>query len=495
MLDTLNLKLALNKADYCQQLDALINRLWQLQRTARERELPVIIVLEGWAAAGKGALVKQLVHPLDPRSCQVYPILQPTEEERRYPLLWRFWQRLPRRGATAIFYHSWYTHVLEDRLFGRIKPAQVSLVLEQITEFEHQWVDDGALIVKYWLHLSRKELKKRLKAYAADPLQAWRVRPEDWRQARHYEAYASLAEAMIARTSTGTAPWTMIEADDKRWAQVKVFDHLVTNLEQTLEQTALEQARPRLSLPTPTELGPGQTDLLSRVDLSLSLAVEDYARQLAEQQVHLRKYQFQIYRHQIPVLVIFEGWDAAGKGGAIRRLTDTLDPRGYFVHSYAAPSEEEKAHHYLWRFWQQLPAAGQIGIFDRSWYGRVLVERVEELATALEWQRAYREINEFERQLTSAGVILVKFWLHISPEEQLRRFEQRAADPLRQYKLTAEDWRNRQRWAQYAVAVNQMLQRTSSTHAPWSVIEGNDKLYARVKILQTLASAIHRALK
>jgi AMP-polyphosphate phosphotransferase len=243
-----------------------------------------------------------------------------------------------------------------------------------------------------------------------------------------------------------------------------------------------------------THLEPTEPDLLAKVDLTLKLSAEDYKQQLKQEQVILRQLQLKIHKHKIPVLAIFEGWDAAGKGGAIKRLTDTLDPRSYVVQPFAAPSDEEKAHHYLWRFWRKLPTAGTIGIFDRSWYGRVLVERVEGFATDAEWRRAYREINEFESQLVSAGYVLLKFWLHISPEEQLQRFKQRESDPFKEYKLTPEDFRNREKWPLYDVAVNQMVQRTHTHQAPWHLVAANDKYYARIKVIQTVIQAIEAKL-
>jgi AMP-polyphosphate phosphotransferase len=235
--------------------------------------------------------------------------------------------------------------------------------------------------------------------------------------------------------------------------------------------------------------------VLAAVDLKALLSEKVYGRRIAAQQLRLRDLQFEMYERQVPVLALFEGWDAAGKGGAIKRITETLEPRGYTVSSFAAPRGEEKAHHYLWRFWRALPRAGHLGIFDRSYYGRVLVERVEGFCAGEEWRRAYREINEFEAHQASFGMVIRKFWLHISKEEQLRRFRGRERDPFRSYKITTDDWRNRARWDAYVEAVEEMLARTSTPHAPWTVVEAEDKLHARVKVVKTLADAIEQALK
>lgn len=493
MLDTLDLKLSLEKDAYKEQIELLMKQMRQLQKACWEKKLPMIVVLEGWAAAGKGSLVKKMVGYMDPRGFKVHPIWPPTPEERQYPFLWRFWQKLPARGEIGFFYHSWYINVLEDRLFDRIPDADIPTTMRQINAFERQMVDDGVAIAKFWIHLSRKELKKRLKKAAADPLDSWRVRPEDWHQAKNYHEYAAIAEDMLIQTSTGPAPWTLVEGDNKRWARVKVLSKMATTLTEALDLRHCQTPPP--VLPPQAQLQPTEPDFLSQADLSLSLSKDDYKKQLRKEQSNLRKLQQSLHQQKIPVLAIFEGWDAAGKGGAIKRLTDVLDPRSYVVNAFGAPSTEELSHHYLWRFWRRLPDPGTIGIFDRSWYGRVLVERIEGFASEPEWRRAYREINEFEEQLTSAGYVLLKFWLHISPEEQLERFNERKDNPFKQHKLTEEDWRNREKWPLYHVAVNQMIQRTSTPTAPWTVVPGNDKYYARVKIIQSAIEAIETELK
>ncbi len=494
MLDTLDLDLALDKDTYQSQLEDLMRQLRSLQKACWDKKLPIIVVLEGWAAAGKGALVKKIVNYMDPRGFAVHPILPPSDRERHYPFLWRFWHKLPSRGSLAFFYHSWYTHLLEDRLFDRVSQSQVPLLMRDINAFERQLVDDGVAIAKFWIHLGRKELKNRLKKYASDELDSWRVRPEDWQQAKHYDKYSTLAEEMLTYTSTGAAPWTLVEGNCQRWARVKVLSQLVATITQALDRLQIPQVEiPRLQ---PQEhLLPTEPDFLAKVDLNLKLDKDEYKKRLREAQVELRQLQLKIYQAKIPVLVLFEGWDAAGKGGAIKRLTDILDPRSYKVNAFAAPTDEEKRYHYLWRFWRRLPGGGTIGIFDRSWYGRVLVERIEGFATEAEWRRAYQEINEFEAQLTNAGYVLVKFWMHISPDEQLKRFEERQHNPYKLYKLTPEDWRNRDKWNLSAVAINQAIARTSTPAAPWTVVAGNDKYYARVKVIETVIDAIKIELK
>jgi polyphosphate:AMP phosphotransferase len=493
MLNTLDLKLSLDKDTYNAQIDDLMRELRSLQNACWENKLPVTVVLEGWASAGKGALLKKITNYMDPRGFSVHPIFAPSEHEQKYSFLWRFWHKLPAQGSIGFFYHSWYTHVLEDRLFERVSPAEIPIIMREINAFERQLVDDNMVIAKFWIHLSKKELKTRLKTSANDELEAWRVRPEDWQQAKNYDEYLSLAEEMLIYTSTGSAPWTLVEGNCKYWTRIKVLSQLVSTMKEALD-------RQKVTLPPPPskpqgELLPTEPNFLAKVDLTLSLDNDEYKTRLRDAQIELRKLQLNIHQKGLPVLILFEGWDAAGKGGAIKRLTDILDPRSYKVNAFAAPTQEEHQYHYLWRFSRHLPGKGTIGIFDRSWYGRVLVERIEGFCSEIEWRRAYKEINEFEAQLHTADFVLLKFWLHISPEEQLSRFEKRQEDHFKGYKLTEEDWRNREKWNLYDVAINQAIARTTTPNAPWTVVPANDKYYARVFIIETVINAIKYSLK
>lgn len=384
--------------------------------------------------------------------------------------------------------------MLEDRLFERLDPVEVPMVMREINGFERQLVDDGMAIAKFWIHVSRKELKKRLKKAEKDELEAWRVRREDWQQEKNYKEYMALAEEMLIYTSTGSAPWTLVEGNDRRWSEIKVLSQLVATITEALDRRKIVLPATPPS-PPQEQLLPTEPNFLEKVDLSLKLEPKDYKKRLRTAQIQLQQLQLKIHQARLPVLLMFEGWDAAGKGGAIKRLTDVLDPRSYKVDAFGAPTEEELRYHYLWRFSRHLPGQGTIGIFDRSWYGRVLVERVEGFATEAEWKRAYREINEFEMQLVHKGYVLVKFWLHIDRDEQLKRFEQRKDNLFKEYKLTTEDWRNRDRWHQYEVAINQAIARTSTPAAPWTIVPANDKLYARVFVIETVIEAIEYQLK
>ena len=350
------------------------------------------------------------------------------------------------------------------------------------------------MIVKFFLHITKDEQKKRFKKLLKNPATRWKVTKEDWRHHRQYKKYALAADDMIAQTHQSWAPWTIIEAQDERFATVKVMRTAVAAIERKLEE-ARKSAAGALK-PRPVVLRPARIrgSLLDKVDLSLALDRSDYKVEIKGLQIRMRDLEHKIYTRRIPLVVLFEGWDAAGKGGNIRRLVSNLDPRGYEVVPIIAPNDVEKAHHYLWRFWNHCPKAGHIAIFDRSWYGRVMVERVEKFCSESEWKRAYQEINEMEEQWTHYGAILVKFWLHIDKDEQLRRFKERERVDYKRWKITDEDWRNREKWDAYKEAVNEMLARTSTVHAPWTIVEAACKLHARIKTINTVVAAVEKRL-
>lgn len=488
MLETVDLAANLSKDEYKEAHKRLELNLAQLQRDLRTARIPVMVVFEGWDAAGKGSALGRLVQPLDPRGFKVHTILPPTDEERLYPPMRRFWCRLPAYGAIGIFDRSWYRQVLDERVQNGSEAHAWQLAFEQIRVFERQFTDDGGIIVKFFLHISKKEQKKRFKELKADPAFAWKVGKAERRRHKRYNDYAAAIEDMLRETSTAYAPWTVVPATDHRFADVRIAETLLTAFEQALASRKDAKAQ---TLDAP----PRRTSPLERVDLAATITAEDYSKQLAELQGSLRRLQHLCYLERVPVVMVYEGWDASGKGGNIRRLTRELDPRGYEVVPVGAPEGDEKSHHYLWRFWRALPKGGHFTVFDRSWYGRVMVERVEGFARPDEWSRAYREINEFESQLVESGAVMLKFWIHISKEEQLARFEARQNTPHKNWKITDEDWRNRKRWDEYWNAVSDMIERTSTAHAPWTIVEGNDKHHARIKALRTAVERVEAVLK
>ncbi|MEF3272815.1 MAG: hypothetical protein K6356_00185 [Chloroflexus sp.] len=539
MLDRCLTDVKLSKEEYQRAAPELQARLFDLEQMLLEARIPTIFVFEGWAGTAKARTIATLTRRLDPRGFRVYSITPPRTYEQQYPWLYRFWLKIPSYGQMSFFDRSWYRELLAAYTTGGDRD-QWRTHCEDAAIFERQLADDGALILKFWLHITKRQQARRFAKLLADPLQAWRVTDEDRWQHRHYKKVYRAVEEMLSRTDTSFAPWHVIPAADKYYARLTILQIIVGALESRLGVTAtdrgasiddsslaLRRHHQALRSPTPpattlslasvtnaapvvagSVVEPHSTPVvtysatpllrsagpLQRVDLSLRLADDEYHRELKRLQAKLYLLGLQVYHQQRPVVLVFEGWDAAGKGGAIQRLTAELDPRAYTVHAIAAPVGDDKARHYLYRFWRRLPPRGQFAIFDRSWYGRVLVERVEGFARPDEWRRAYAEINQFERQLVDFGAIIAKFWLHISPEEQLRRFAERQNVPYKAWKLTEEDWRNREKWPAYLEAANEMLLRTSTPFAPWTIVEAEDKKYARIKILRTTVHALETEL-
>jgi polyphosphate:AMP phosphotransferase len=408
--------------------------------------------------------------------------------------LWRFWNKLPAAGKIAFFDNSWYGRLLGERVEQIASPRELREAYDDILHFERQLADAGTVILKFWLHISREQQEQRFKKLQADPATAWKVGKPELRQQRKYDEWLTAIEQMLERTHTAHAPWTVIEATQGRYARTRVFELIVEAAENELDCRRRNPASQPQPMAEPEPSPTRQETILDRVDLSLNVSRDDYRKRLDDLQDRLRQLEHQLYRARIPCVIVYEGWDAAGKGGNIRRLTRGLDPRGYEVVPIAAPTADELAHHYLWRFWRALPKAGHITIFDRSWYGRVLVERVEGFCTEDDWKRAYQEINEFELQLKEYGTAMVKFWLHIDQQEQLNRLKAREQTPHKRWKITEEDWRNREKWNRYELAAEEMLRRTSTSYAPWTILEANDKLHARIKALTTVADALTAAL-
>jgi AMP-polyphosphate phosphotransferase len=488
MLETVDLKAKLSKEDYKAAQDELDLRLGQLQRSIKEAGIPVLIIFEGWDAAGKGSVLNRLLKPLDPRGFKVHYVAPPTGEENLFPPMRRFWNIVPNDGDIAIYSHSWYRQVLDERVDDDMRPQELRAAYERIRIFERQLSDDGAIIVKFFLHISKKEQAKRFKKMREDPAFAWKVGKDEKRRHKKYGAYYEAIEDMLRETSTSYAPWTVVPATNERFKNVNVAETLAAALERGLTREAVASEEAPVSPPR-------RTSPLDRADMDQMIDPDAYKKELPVLQEELRRLQHLCYVKRTPVILAYEGWDAGGKGGNIRRLTRELDPRGYEVIPVAAPEGAEKKHQHLWRFWRALPKAGHFTIYDRTWYGRVLVERIEGFAAPAEWGRAYREINEFEAELADYGAVVFKFWIHITKEEQLQRFESRQQTPHKQWKITDEDWRNREKWDSYWDAVSDMIERTSTLHAPWTIVEGNDKRFARIKVLRTVVQRLQEALK
>lgn len=531
MFEVAELGRKLRKKDYKKALEALRPRLIELGRRLRSSNKAVVVVVGGVEGAGKSEVVNRLAEWLDPRGYEIHSFWEATEEERERPENFRYWRRLPARGKVGIFFGSWYTQPIIDRATGVGTDAELAAALTRITRFETLLAEDDYVVCKLWFHIDKKTLHERLsdarkerksreeedesrhaKSVHARHRDAMRVSPLAHDFADHYDAFVSACETAIRWTDAGHARWHLVESVDIRYRDHRAAELLAETVEAALDaedgarlaaaaaraQAAaladdVDDAKPDHAPDDAIRL-PDQRTILDRVDLSARLSREAYEERLDAAQDRLYELGWRARELGVATVICFEGWDAAGKGGAIRRVIGGLDARLVRVVPVAAPTDEERAHPWLWRFWRNLPRDGRVVVFDRTWYGRVLVERVEGFAKPAEWMRAYNEINHFEEELRRHGVVLCKFWLHISPEEQLARFRERQEIAWKQHKITPEDWRNRGRWADYALAVDDMVARTSTSDAPWTLVAGDDKKSARVQVVETVLGALERGV-
>ncbi|MGQ9686974.1 MAG: polyphosphate:AMP phosphotransferase [Thiobacillaceae bacterium] len=492
MFESAELGHKIDKKTFDAELPALREALLDAQyELIQKRGFSVVMIVSGVNGGGRRESVRLLNQWLDARHIDTHGMGEPSDEERERPPMWRFWRNLPPKGRIAIFQGSWYSQAIIDRVYGQSKTADLEEAMERNVHFEDMLADEGALILKFWFHLSKKNQEKRLRSLEKDPLTRWRVTERDWRHVKLYDRFYKTASQALRMTSSAHAPWYIIEGTDERYRSLTLGRIVLEALRKRLEQT-VPPVRPLANLPSLPRVD--QQNLLRALDLTLALPKKTYEKELEKYQGRLALLTREPGFQDISVVAVFEGFDAAGKGGAIRRIISALDARMYQIIPIAAPSDEERAHPYLWRFWRHIPRRGRMAIFDRSWYGRVLVERVEGYCSEYDWMRAYNEINDFEAQLIEHRIVLVKFWLAISKDEQLRRFKAREQTGFKHYKITEEDWRNREKWDQYEQAVCDMVDRTSTEIAPWTLVEAEDKNYARIKVLKTLCERIEAAL-
>jgi polyphosphate:AMP phosphotransferase len=470
--------------------EALLDAQFELAQKAR---FPVIILIGGVDGAGRGETVNLLNEWMDPRFIQTHGMGDPSDEELDRPMMWRFWRALPPKGKIGVFFGSWYTWPILNRVHCVTKVAELDQSLERARRLEKMLIDEGALLIKFWLHLSKDKQEARLKLLEKDTKTRWRVTKRDWEHYKLYDKFHTVHESVIRHTSTAEAPWIIVEGADARYRGLTIGKVVLESLRKRLtdenrKKTARVHAAPLL--PSIDNM-----HLLKTLDLTQKVEKKKFLEELEKYQGKLALLTRSPEFRNITVIAVFEGNDAAGKGGSIRRITSALDARQYEVVPIAAPTEEERAQPYLWRFWRHVPRKGRVTIFDRSWYGRVLVERVEGFCSPSDWMRAYQEINDFEGQLVRHNIVVVKFWLTISKDEQLRRFEERKKSGFKRFKITEEDWRNREKWDAYEQAICDMVDRTSTETAPWTLVEANDKYFARIKVLKTLCQRIETALK
>ncbi len=495
MFEDAELGHTVDKATFDARVPALRAELLEAQFALKDlKNFPVVLLAGGVEGGGRGETVNALTSWLDPRHVEVNGLGDPSDEELERPRMWRFWRALPPKGKIGIFFGSWYTYPILWAALSRrgVRWAKLDKRIAEIVRFERMLSEEGALVLKFWFHLSEDAQRRRIKELKKDPRTRWRVTGIDEDYFARYDRFREVSERTLRHTSTALAPWLVVEGVDRRYRELFVAEELLRAL------------RTRLSAPPtlgPTPVRPanapevdGKRTLLSELDLTKKLSKGKYDKELEKWQGQLAL----LTRHkgfrERSVVVVFEGNDAAGKGGTIRRVTGAVDARTVRVVSIAAPTDEEKAHPYLWRFWRHLPRRGQITIFDRSWYGRVLVERVEGYCSTYDWERAYSEITDFEGEMCGHGTVVVKFWLAVSKQEQLRRFKEREQVTFKSFKITEEDWRNRKKWAAYSGAVCDMVARTSTARAPWTLVEANDKYHARIKVLKTLCGQLEQAL-
>jgi len=467
--------------------EALLDAQFDLHENG---QFPVVILISGVDGAGKSETINVLYEWMDPRFLSTLAFSTPTDEERERPYMWRFWRALPPKGRIGIFAGSWYSTPIAERIRGDLSRGDLDQRMDQINRFEAMLVNEGALVLKFWFHLSRESQRQRLKSLEKDPRTAWRVTKESWARLKTYGKLQEAAGHVLRMTNTPWAPWIVVEGTDDRYRSLTVGKIVLDALQKRLADTR-DQNFP---VAPPIAQKIDSLDVLTALDLSLKLEKKDYETQLAKWQGRLSELVRRPEFRNHSLILAFEGSDAAGKGGSIRRVTAALDARQYQIVPVAAPTEEERAQPYLWRFWRHIPRNGRVAIFDRTWYGRVLVERVEGFCAEADWLRAYTEINDFEHELHEDGAIVVKFWLQISDKEQLRRFKEREKIAFKRFKITEEDWRNREKSPAYHAAVCDMVDRTSSGMAPWTLVEADDKCYARVKILRTVCERLEQVL-
>lgn len=475
-----------------EEIKALIKEkreeLFCQQQLIKEHKLPVFVLIEGWGAAGKGTLIGNLIKELDPRFFRVINMDVPAEKNTRKPFLWRYMETIPEAGKFVFLDSGWLDETAEDVIKKRIDEETLEKRMQQIRTFDRQLKDNGYLVVKLFLQIPEEEQKKRLDKLMDTKDTKWRVAKKDIRQMEKRKQYEDVFDRILEATNTGYVPWNIVDAVDKKQALLQVLHILTNQINQAVENSKvlpeiLHKDYPLLKMPK-----------LSEVPLNQEMTKEEYQIQLKTLQKKLKKLHNKIYRKKVPVIIAYEGWDAAGKGGNIKRLTSALDPRGFEVHPIASPEPHEKARHYLWRFYHRLPKDGHIAIFDRTWYGRVMVERLEGFCSENDWKRAYNEMNEFEKELSDWGAVVIKFWVHIDKDTQLARFTDRQNNPEKQWKITEEDWRNREKWDVYEEAIDEMIAKTSTENAPWYIIQSNNKYYARIQAIQIVIDEIEKKL-
>jgi len=495
MFDAAELGQTVGPREFKERELELRTKLLTLQyRTHELARFPVLIDFAGVEGAGKATAINILNMWMDPRWIRTIGYQKPTPAEAARPRFWRYWRDMPSKGRIGLYLSGRYSEPLLGRVYGDIDEREFDNRLSEIIRFETMLVDDGALILKFWMHLGAAQQEERLRELEADPMLSYQVTKEDWTNHEHYDDFIAAAEQLVTRTNRGAASWHIVEGGNENYRHLRVGEIIAAELSRHLDEQERKAVDKRDSGRVTKSEMPLVDTVFGALDLSLSVPKSDYKKRIKTGQARLGELGRKAQAEGQSTVLVFEGPDASGKGGAIRRTVWSLDARTYRVYQFAAPTEEERAHHYLWRFWRHLPRSGNVSVFDRSWYGRVLVERAEGFASNDEWRRAYNEINEFEHQIVDHGILLIKFWMHIDQDEQLKRFKKREKSLYKHWKLTEEDWRNREQWEAYEQYGQDIIQYTSTKKSPWILVEANNKQYARLKVLQTVIDHLHDRL-
>ena len=447
----------------------------------------LLILVAGIDGAGKGETINLLNEWMDPRHIHTIAFAEASREDRAYPDARRFWMKLPAKGEIGIVFGSRYTALFEEASRKHQNLEHLEQEIRFVKRFESTLAANGVQILKLWFHLSREAQQARINDLLANPSTAWQVDKLDIRVHKKFTSIRRASQLILDSTDAPHAPWVVIPSADPKLRMVRTAQAVLASLKVGAIKV------PVFHEPDSVPISPSKVNLLERLDESAKLSKADYETQILQLQNRLAQLVRDKSFKKRALALVFEGADAAGKGGAIRRVTRAIDARQFDVMAVSAPTPPEMSRPYLWRFWRNVPRRGRIAIFDRSWYGRVLVERVEKLITRASWRRAYDEINDFEQQMVEKGTIVLKFWLAVSPDEQLKRFKERTHSPFKQFKITEDDWRNRRKAKAYSVAANEMFAHTNSAAAPWHILPANDKHYARVEVLKAIVKALEDA--
>ncbi len=474
-------------------------KLFELQKKCEELKIPVLITLAGLDGTGRGEIVNSLSTWFDAKKMRTHTFWHSTEEAATRPEAWRFWINLPARHEVGIFMGGWYGEPIRLASTNEISEQALFNILSKRVEMERVLANDGYAIIKFWLHIDKKEHSKRQEKRRKEK-GAYHFSKYEEKSESDYDSLVNTMAKAIPLTDREYAPWCIVDAYDKNFRNVTIARALIQSMEHAIEKKMAVKnnieniSENDISEELKLENNENYITILDRVDLTKSIEKDVYKKELEDLQNDVFKLSYKAFKLGISSTIIFEGVDAAGKGGAIRRLSSAIDARITRLIPISSPTDEELARHYLWRFWRHVPMSGYVTIYDRSWYGRVLVERVEGYAKPEEWKRAYSEINDFEEQLVDNKNILIKFWLQISSDEQLARFKDREDTPWKNYKITSDDWRNRDKSSDYNIAADEMFMRTDTLAAPWHIIPGESKLYARIEVLKIYREALRKAL-